>query len=172
MCRVVLLGSIAVALAAVPAAGAHKPVFGVPERPLDAVTSYAMYGVVDPAAKLRYRVRVGAERRLLVELLIPDREPESARARRALPRVTLRAPDGTVLPVPAIRSPFDEPFTRTRYIRIGFRDAPAATGVYELVVGSTVRSRFVLATGWREDFGIGDTARLPAAVARVRAWYA
>jgi len=168
---VLLVGLVALAL--VPSALAHKPVFGGEDRLLDAVTSYARYSSIDRSTpSRRYRVRVGAERRLLVEVLIPDRAPENRLPARALPRVVVLGADGRRWTLPPARTRFDEPFTRTRYLTIGRREISGLPpGVYELVVSGATSSRFVLVTGSREDFGVGDVAKLALTIARVQTWY-
>lgn len=172
--RLLLVSLVAFGAGAIaPEAFAHKPVFGGEGGMLDAVTSYARYSSLDRKATTRtYRVRVGPARRLLVELLVPDRAPENRLPASSLPHVVVLGGDAKRWTLPRIRTPFDEPFTRTSYLAIGRRELTGLPkGIYELVVSGAVSSRFVLVTGTREDFGVGDVAKLPLTVARVQTWY-
>ena len=149
------------ALALVPAAAAHKPLFVEPGTPLavaDGTVSYAAYG----------RLACPGDR---AELLVPADAPEGTRAAADLPRLAVLDPRGQPVPVTRVRTRFDEPFSGTSYVRIARLQGTAArSGTYRLVAAGGRPGRIVLAVGTVEQFSGDDMASLPGKVERVRAW--
>lgn len=163
------------ALALVPAAAAHKPLFVEPGTPLavaDGTVSYAAYGRLacqGDRAELRARLKAGDT--LFAELLVPADAPEGTRASGQLPRLAVLDPRGQPVPVTRVRTRFDEPFSGTSYVRIARLQGTAArSGTYRLVASGGRPGRIVLAVGTVEQFSGDDMASLPGKVERVRAW--
>lgn len=161
--RTILVAAVIAVLAPAAPAAAHDPLFltatqSDPESgPLlpDGTISFALYGVLDaPRATRGFQVQMTEGAPLLVDLLIPDLEPERSLLDSELPTVTVRAPDGTEATLqPDARVPFPEPFTRTDYLRLARLEAPAQAGVYDVTVTGTAPSRFTVAVGSAEQFG-------------------
>ena len=164
-------------------AGAHEPVFvtdadSTPAKgPLlaDGNHSWAVYGVLtEPGATRGFRSQLTEGQALVADLLIPALSPERDLDQRKLPQVTIRWPDGTTRTLEStLRIPFDEPFSRTSYIRIAeLREPASQTGTYEFRVTGRAPARFTFATGTVEGFG-GDLREAePAPAAGVAGWYA
>jgi hypothetical protein len=171
------------ALLGLPAmAAAHRPEF-IPDsatstatavRLADGTTSYAAYGRVEAngARVVRFRLRAGE--RLFAQLLVPRRSPEAGYAGRDLPQLSLTLPAGSTVRLRSARGKrFDEPFTQTSYLPLATLDRPAPQGGWYTarVLGGTVASRIVLATGTVERFGPLDAVRFPLWIAQVQTWY-
>lgn len=180
------LGTGAVVLLVVaPPAGAHDPIFLEAQDttpaagPLipDGTISFAVYGVLDaPGATRALQVRMADDAPLLVDLLVPDREPESGLTDADVPTLTLRSPDGAEYQVgPIERVRFAEPFSGTDYIRLARLEGTAQAGVYDLVVTGPVPARFTIAIGSIETFGTPvERVTRPAAgqsMSLLQTWY-
>lgn len=163
-------------------AGAHEPVFvteadSTPASgPLlaDGNHSFAIYGVLtEPGASRGFRSHLTAGQPLVADLLIPALSPERDLDQRNLPQVSITWPDGSTRALESnLRVTFDEPFSRTSYIRIAELHEPATqTGTYEFHVTGGAPSRFTFATGTVEGFG-GDVREAePAPAAGLAGWY-
>lgn len=172
----------AAALLVAPAvASAHRPLFfetpdGTPVAlgPLpDGTVSYAAYGRLAGRGDTRVlRARLAKGAMLRVEVLIPDRAPESTAPLRRSAVVTVTGP-GYRARIPAVAGArFTEPITATAYLRRGALDARAPrAGVYSVRVTARAPGRVSVVIGTREAFGAADIAALPVAIARVKAWY-
>jgi hypothetical protein len=183
--RVVIALLVAGIVLSVPAreAGAHEPVFvtdadSTPAQgPLlvDGNHSFAVYGVLtEPGATRGFRSRLIEGQPLIADLLVPALSPERELGPGELPQVTIRWPDGTTRTLEsALRVPFDEPFSRTSYIRIAeLRELVAQTGTYDFRVRGRAPARFTLATGTVEGFGGDVRGARPAPAAGIAGWYA
>jgi hypothetical protein len=176
MCAVLLLG--------VGAAFAHDPIIltdaqTTPEAgPLlpDGTISFALYGSVTGAGDTRgLRVRFAEGDALDISLLIPDLAPENELDDAALPTLQLVAPDGTTrMLVPTESVKFDEPFSKTSYVRLLELHEPALPGEYQLTVAAAAPSRFTLAVGVVEQFGtpVENVPNRADGSAGVQQWYA
>lgn len=159
--RVILLVAAMLLVTAAPA-GAHDPLFLTDEQttpetgPLlpDGTISFAVYGTLSGDGDQRgFEVVFTAGDRLLVEVLVPDLEPETSLSADELPRATVTAPDGTVTELaPDRREPFFEPFSNTSYVTIAGMDATAIAGTYQVTITSGAPSRFTVAVGTIESF--------------------
>lgn len=153
------------------AADAHQPVFvdstdsTAKTGPLlvDGTISFAVYGKFDAAGQQRWvRAKLKKGDPLLVELLLPNQDPEVGLPAEAIPVVTVRAPDGRRTTVPTIaRRTFDEPFSGTSYVFVSALRGTAKAGTYEIGVRSRGPARFTLVVGQREVRGVveGESPR-------------
>lgn len=163
MKRLVASVTILVVLATPGVAWAHDPIFvddqtAPADSPLieDGTISFATYGLISqPGEDASLRIRFAAGQTLGVELLVPDREPENAYPDHRHIRMTIATPDGqtTELTGGPTLARFDEPFSKTSYLRLLSHQAPAVAGVTTVTVSSTIPTRFTVATGQIEKFG-------------------
>jgi hypothetical protein len=180
-----LLAALAVALATlalgVGTAFAHDPIFVSESTPPEAspliedgTISFATYGRIEHAGGTSsVRVRLAAGERLGIDLLVPDREPERSEPEYTHLSVKVTNPDGTTNMYRAreVQERFDEPFSKTSYLRL-LREGTASTGgVHTITVASERPTRFTLATGVTEQFGsiVSDYERRP--LSDLAAWY-
>lgn len=177
-----LLGAVvAVVLGATPVA-AHQPVFVDDATPAadspvleDGTISFATYGrITAPDRTAVVRVRHQAGERLTVELLVPDRPPENTFAAYDVLRVRVTDPFGEVtdLVPDGVLGRFDEPFSKTSYLRLLSWEADAVEGITTVEVSASVPTRFTLATGTIEAFGAEVSSYEPQPVSELAAWYA
>ncbi len=176
MCAVLFLG--------VGAAFAHDPIIltdtqTTPEAgPLlpDGTISFALYGSVSGTGDTRgLRVQFAAGDSVDISLLIPDLAPENAIGDAGLPTLQLVAPDGaTRLLIPTEHVRFDEPFSKTSYVRLLELHEPAQPGEYRLTITAAAPSRFTLAVGTVEQFGtpVENVPNRADGSAGVQQWYA
>ena len=169
----------AVLLGIAPAqALAHKPLMlptGSSSRTVkDASVSYAAYGrFVRAGERVVIRGPLKRNDTLIADLLIPDAAPESRLAQSMLPTLQVVDPSGALRTVKrlATADPFDEPFTRTKYLTVAkLEDKASQAGTYLWIVTSHGPGRFVVALGKREQFGVSDVAKLPGTIEKVRSW--
>jgi hypothetical protein len=175
MCAVHFLG--------VGAAFAHDPIIftdtqTTPEAgPLlpDGTISFALYGSVSGTGDTRgLRVQFAAGDSVDISLLIPDLAPENAIGDAGLPTLQLVAPDGaTRLLIPTEHVRFDEPFSKTSYVRLLELHEPAQPGEYRLTIAAASPSRFTLAVGTVEQFGtpVENVPNRADGSAGVQQWY-
>lgn len=176
-----------VALAMAVPAAAHDPIFLTADQTEpevgpylpDATVSFAIYGTLEAAGERRgFQAAFAAGDLLVVELLVPDRAPERSLDETALPVATVTAPDGTAATLsPELRERFDEPFSRTSYLRLATLRAEAQAGVYDVEITGAAPARFTVAVGTQERFGT-PVERVPnraagfgAAAEALAAWY-
>jgi hypothetical protein len=174
-CLVTVLGATA--------AGAHEPVFVTAADPSPATGplledgnhSWAVYGVLPEAGATRgVRSQLTEGQPLVVDLLIPALSPEQDLGAAELPLVSIRWPDGTTRTLESnLRVRFDEPFSRTSYLRIAeLREPASQSGIYGLTVTGRAPTRFSLATGTVEGFGGAKRDVEPAPADGIAGWYA
>ena len=180
---IVLLATSASLLTSEPAL-AHDPILltsdqTTPENgPLfpDGTVSFAIYGTIEFANDTRgLRVRFAEGDELVMQMLIPDLEPERSLANDQLPILVLKAPDGTERTVvPGVRSTFAEPFSNTNYAQYISLREPAQAGEYRVTISGASASRFSLALGTHERFGtpVENVSNRDLGIAGVRRWYA
>jgi hypothetical protein len=158
---------VALALAAlvVTPAQAHQPVFltasnRTPSRGpllLDGTVSFAIYGSLPERGQERWvRARFKKGDVLNVELLLPNKRPESGQSSAEVPVAVIRDPKGQeILVAPdKERSTFDEPFSKTSYVHIASFRGTAEAGEYAVGVRSNTAGRFTLVVGNRETRGV------------------
>jgi hypothetical protein len=161
---------------------AHQPVFLTDEDadpasgPLldNGTVSFAVYATLDhPDATRGLRANLAAGDPLVAELLIPALKPETSLAANAVPTLTLIMPDGTRRRIPSsLRERFEEPFSRTSYVRLAsVREIATTTGVYRYQVTGAAPARFTLAIGTEEVPGTVTGAETPPARG-LAGWYA
>lgn len=178
------MSSVLASLVLLPAAAsAHDPIIiddaqTTPESGpllLDGTISFALYGTVDGGGDTRgFRVRMREGERLAVQLLVPDLAPENSLGVDDLPTLYIEAPDGeTWTLAPEVRIAFDEPFSRTRYLRLLDFGASASAGDYMVTVRGTAPARFTVAVGSLERFGspVENVVDRDAGVPGVIEWY-
>ena len=146
----------------VPAA-AHDPVFLSEEHtspevgPLlpDGTISFAMYGrLTSPSATQGFQAGMQDGDALNLSLLIPAVLPETSFEVGSLPRVQVVRPDGTEFSLtPTVREIFHEPYTNTRYLRLGDHQEVARQGYYSFSVSGARPGRYVVSIGILERFG-------------------
>jgi len=180
-----LLAALAVASATLAlgagTAFAHDPIFVSESTPPEAspliedgTISFATYGRIErDGGSSSVRVRLEAGERLGIDLLVPDREPERSEHEYTHLSVKVTNPDGTtnVYRAGDVQDRFDEPFSKTSYLRL-LREGTASTGgVHIITVTSERPTRFTLATGVTEQFGstVADYERRP--LSDLAAWY-
>jgi len=142
---------------------AHDPVFltqahDSPDAgPLlpDGTISFAVYGgLVELAATQGFQARLKEGDALNLSLLIPAAPPETTFEVDSLPRVEVTRPDGSSFFLAAqFREMFHEPFTNTRYLRLGDHLEVAQEGQYDFLISSARPSRYVVSIGTLERFG-------------------
>ena len=150
------------ALDAVPA-GAHDPVFLSEEHtspevgPLlpDGTISFALYGrLLSPSVTQGFQAGMNDGDALNLSLLIPAVLPETSFEVGSLPTVQVVRPDGTeFFLTPTIREMFHEPYTNTRYLRLGDHQEVARQGYYSFTVSGARAGRYVVSIGTLERFG-------------------
>lgn len=142
---------------------------------LDGTISFALYGVLVGGGDTRgFRVRMQDGERLTLQLLVPNLAPETELAESDLPSLEVEAPDGeTWLLTPEVRIAFDEPFSRTSYLRLLDNSRPAIGGDYKVTVRGTAPARFTVAVGTLERFGtpVENVVDRDAGVPAVIEWY-
>lgn len=146
----------------VPAA-AHDPVFLSEEHtspevgPLlpDGTISFAMYGrLTSPSATQGFQAGMKDGDALNLSLLIPAVLPETSFEVGSLPKVQVVRPDGTEFSLtPTVREIFHEPYTNTRYLRLGDHQEVARQGYYSFSVSGARPGRYVVSIGILERFG-------------------
>ena len=142
---------------------AHDPVFltrthRTPEvGPLlpDGTISFAIYGgLSELAATQGFQARLKVGEALNVSLLIPAVPPETTFEVDSLPRVEITRPDGSSFFLAAqFREMFHEPFTNTRYLRLGDHLEVSQEGEYDFLISSARPGRYVVSIGTLERFG-------------------
>ena len=125
----------------VPAA-AHDPVFLSEEHtspevgPLlpDGTISFAMYGrLTSPSATQGFQAGMQDGDALNLSLLIPAVLPETSFEVGSLPKVQVVRPDGTEFSLtPTVREIFHEPYTNTRYLRLGDHQEVAVRAIFSV----------------------------------------
>lgn len=161
-------------------AEAHQPVFVEPEAPsasvpviADGTVSFATYGVIGAGGQTaRIKATYAAGQEASAELLVPDQFPEGTSSSFDFLTLRVLGPSGPVADVvggPALGR-FDEPFSKTSYVRVLTWKAPAEAGTYTFEVTSSAPARFSLATGFRETAGQVTPAQ-PVDIGMVQAWY-
>ena len=142
---------------------------------LDGTISFALYGAIDAAGDTRgFRVRMEDGDRLQVQMLVPDLAPENELVVDDLPQLTIESPDGQTWTLGAdVRVPFDEPFSRTRYLRLLDFSEAAVAGDYRVTVSGAKAARFTVSVGVIERFGtaVENVVDRDAGVPAVIEWY-
>jgi len=142
---------------------------------LDGTISFALYGAIDGVDDTRgFRVRMEDGDRLQVQMLVPDLAPENELAVDDLPRLTIESPDGQTWTLGAdVRVPFDEPFSRTSYLRLLDFSEAAVDGDYRVTVSGAKAARFTVSVGVIERFGtaVENVVDRDAGVPAVIEWY-
>lgn len=162
-------------------AHAHQPVFiddGTPPEasPLleDGTVSFAVYGRIDrPGGEASFRVRHGDGQTLTVEVLVPDRPPENGLASFDHLTVVVTDPAGVVTETSGaqVLATFDEPFSKTSYLRVITWSAPAVPGISTITVRSALPTRFTVATGFVERFDGAVSSYTPRPFSELAGWY-
>jgi len=144
-------------------ASAHDPLILLPEQktPLngpflpDGTISFALYGsLLEKNDTRAFQFYLDSDDRLDISLLIPNLEPENQMPQEKLPRLFLYRPDGSeVEGISDLYTPFDEPFSMTRYVRIFEYVEKSSGGVYQVEVTGINPVRFTVAIGYIESFG-------------------
>ncbi len=142
---------------------AHDPVFLSEEHSSPEVgpllpngnISFAMYGrLLSPTATQGFQAGMKSGDTLNLSLLIPAVFPETSFEVGSLPKVEVVRPDGTAYYLkPTIREMFHEPYTNTRYLRLGDHQETAQQGNYNFVVSAARPGRYVVSIGTLEQFG-------------------
>lgn len=161
---------------------AHDPVFvgeGTPPdaSPLieDGTISFATYGTITtPGGESVLRLRLAEGQSLLAELLVPDRPPENESPDVSHLGLSISTPDGNVTRLSGDRvlERFDEPFSKTSYLRVLRYQAMAVAGITTITVSSAVPTRFTLATGAIEKFGTAVSSYERRGLGELARWYA
>lgn len=142
---------------------------------LDGTISFALYGAIDGVDDTRgFRVRMEDGDRLQVQMLVPDLAPENELAVDDLPRLTIESPDGQTWTLEAdVRVRFDEPFSRTSYLRLLDFSEAAVDGDYRVTVSGAKAARFTVSVGVIERFGtaVENVVDRDAGVPAVIEWY-
>jgi len=142
---------------------AHDPIF-VNDRtppgssPLieDGTISFAIYGTItDPDREATVRIRFAEGQTRKVELLVPDRAPENNYTDFGHLQVTIESPTqpSRRLVAGPVLERFDEPFSKTSYLRLLGDEGPADPGITTVTIRASEPTRFTLATGQVEKFG-------------------
>ena len=107
---------------------AHDPLILLPEQKTpvegpflpDGTISFALYGsLIEKNDTRAFQFYLDPDKRLDISLLIPNLEPENQMSQEKLPRLFLYRPDGSEIKgVSDLYTPFDEPFSMTKYVRI------------------------------------------------------
>ena len=174
-------GASALVLLAGPAA-AHDPIFVDDDTPaadspriVDGSISFATYGVIDePGGSAHLRLDHADGDELVVELLVPDQPPEGELDDFSHLTVEITDPEGEARTLRAdeVLGTFDEPFTRTSYLRLlELAEPAAAAGTYAIAVTSEIPTRFTLATGRTEQFGTPVEGYERQPLAALDTWY-
>lgn len=168
-------------LAATGVASAHQPVFvtegvAADQTPLleDGRVSFATYGTLArPGDEASFRVRHADGERFTLEVLVPDRPPENERTTFADLTVVVTDPSGhtTELRGAGVLARFDEPFSKTSYLRVITSDAPAVPGVSTVTLRSDVPTRFTVATGREERFDGKVSSYTAPSGTPLQTWY-
>ena len=142
---------------------AHDPIILLPEQKTpaegpflpDGTISFALYGsLVEKNDTRAFQFYLDPDERLDISLLIPNLEPENQMSQEKLPRLFLYGPDGSeVKGVSDLYTPFDEPFSMTRYVRIFEHIEKSSGGVYQVEITGINPVRFTVAIGYIESFG-------------------
>ena len=142
---------------------AHDPLILLPEQkppaegPFlpDGTISFALYGsLVEKNDTRAFQFYLDPDKRLDISLLIPNLEPENQMSQEKLPRLFLYRPDGSEIKgVSDLYTPFDEPFSMTRYVRIFEHIEKSSGGVYQVEITGINPVRFTVAIGYIESFG-------------------
>ena len=142
---------------------AHDPLILLPEQKTpvegpflpDGTISFALYGsLVEKNDTRAFQFYLDPDKRLDISLLIPNLEPENQMSQEKLPRLFLYRPDGSkVKGVSDLYTPFDEPFSMTRYVRIFEHIEKSSGGVYQVEITGINPVRFTVAIGYIESFG-------------------
>jgi len=142
---------------------AHDPLILLPEQKTpaegpflpDGTISFALYGsLVEKNDTRAFQFYLDTDERLDISLLIPNLEPENQMSQEKLPRLFLYRPDGSkVKGVSDLYTPFDEPFSMTRYVRIFEHIEKSSGGVYQVEITGINPVRFTVAIGYIESFG-------------------
>jgi hypothetical protein len=164
-------------------AGAHVPGIagGQVTKVPDAAKSYAWYGTLDATDEAdSYLMTLVKEGEIRLSLSTPDpgASPDLAllgpgiSAGDPLPEF-IEIPEGygtIIIPVDQTASASYEPFTpMALYERAAYARAAPESGEYQVVVfGNT--GRYVLATGYLEEFSIAEWVMVPVQVLSLRAW--
>jgi hypothetical protein len=164
-----------IALSSNPAS-AHQPVIldendNSPERGpelVDGTVSFAVYGSITRPGELRglsFNLKAGD--RLVVDLLIPNLEPELS---SPLPSITVLDPDGNPTDPPVeLGETFNESFSGTSYrYLVKMRSSATKAGKYGVVVGNVATGRFVIGIGDREVRG---EVKQDDAIGSLASWY-
>lgn len=155
------LAGLLVTTVAAPAQ-AHQPVRLTPQDstpgrgPLlvDGTVSYAVYAdLAERGEKRGFRFRMSAGDPLRLQVLIEDERPANALPAGRLPKVGVVAPDGTrtVMRVTE-RTPFDEPYSGTRFLYLSRLSTTAQAGTYQVWIRARADASvpLVVAVGYRE----------------------
>ena len=142
---------------------AHDPLILLPEQKTpaegpflpDGTISFALYGsLVEKNDTRAFQFYLDPDKRLDISLLIPNLEPENQMSQEKLPRLFLYRPDGSEIKgVSDLYTPFDEPFSMTRYVRIFEHIEKSSGGVYQVEITGINPVRFTVAIGYIESFG-------------------
>ena len=142
---------------------AHDPLILLPEQKTpvegpflpDGTISFALYGsLIEKNDTRAFQFYLDPDKRLDISLLIPNLEPENQMSQEKLPRLFLYRPDGSEIKgVSDLYTPFDEPFSMTRYVRIFEHIEKSSGGVYQVEITGINPVRFTVAIGYIESFG-------------------
>jgi len=142
---------------------AHDPLILLPEQKTpaegpflpDGTISFALYGsLVEKNDTRAFQFYLDTDERLDISLLIPNLEPENQMSQEKLPRLFLYRPDGSEIKgVSDLYTPFDEPFSMTKYVRIFEHIEKSSGGVYQVEITGINPVRFTVAIGYIESFG-------------------
>lgn len=153
-----MLGTtVATVLALAAPAAAHAEVLldetdkdpSVAPLAIDGTDAITFFGVIEGRGDMRaFQFNMQAGQQLHLTLGIPNLAPENTYATEDLPRVCLRAPDGTILMLtPAIRVPFTNPESGMNFLFLRDYTATAITGTYSVMVMARKPARFITAIG-------------------------
>ena len=164
-------------------AWAHDPIILTPAQttpadgPLlvDGTVSFALYGdVTGPGDTRAFRVRYAAGQTFNLSALVPNLEPEKGLPVDRYPIITVVTPGGDEIVLqPGAVSTFDEPFSKTSYLRYLDWSTTAEAGDYGVIVTGVVPARFTVSTGVLEQFGtlVENIPNRELGIAGVTTWY-
>ncbi len=120
----------------------------------DASVSHALYfSFTNPNQMFAIEMKLPANERLNVGMLILNQEPENTMAEKQLPYITIPSLNERLDPI--IRTSFYEPYSQTDYIRLLRYNSNQfqETQTIEILVHARAPGYFVLSLGYKEEFG-------------------
>ena len=137
--------------------------------------SFALYGKLENESDSRgFRSKLQAGDKLVLSLLIPNLVPEKLLPLEQLPTLTVERPDKSSIElIPEGKEVFDEPFTRTIYLRLLSMQEPAQAGIYHITVNANQQGRFTVSIGTMEQFGtpVDNVINRSSNLNRISYWY-